>query len=390
MLTQFLSNQTSVSPTGKSGNLIPRNFIRALETDVFTAFAFSDAESTTYLNELRAGANTMKELGMDIWELWHEDKRDSFFFFESEPGLQVFRSFFAPHGRDIHVRFETWVESVMRQYEARVSSCFKSECEEKGSSEQGVYWRLLTYRSPTTRQPLSWHERASEIMDHMAISQNTGAGHDPVPCTIEFLMQKLTHLPEHQIRLRRELRSLLPRDPDARTYSQIDSLPFLNALILEALRVVESIETYQPRLVPPGGCTIESYYLPEGTVVSTQPHLMNNHPAIFPSPETFDPDRWYVQLLLPMLPHRKMNKSSRFLNPLPSVSRLPRGNVDNAAIHQIKELNADEATYYPVMKTALVGIYMDFSTTLVPETDKLWKSGDEACKAEVCFEKMEW
>ena len=167
MLTQFLSNQTSVSPTGRSGNLIPRNFIRALGTDVFTAFAFSDAESTTYLNELRAGANTMKELGMDIWELWHEDKRDSFFFFESEPGLQVFRSFFAPHGRDIHVRFETWVESVMRQYEARVSSCFKSECEEKGSSEQGVYWRLLTYRSPTTRQPLSWHERASEIMDHM-------------------------------------------------------------------------------------------------------------------------------------------------------------------------------------------------------------------------------
>ena len=57
---------------------------------------------------------------------------------------------------------------------------------------------------------------------------------------------------------------------------------------------VETIETYQPRLVPAGGCTIEGYYLPEGTVVSTQPHLMNHHPAIFPAPEKFDPDRWYV------------------------------------------------------------------------------------------------
>lgn len=50
-------------------------------------------------------------------------------------------------------------------------------------------------------------------------------------------MQKFTHHPQHQTRLRSELRSHLPRDPDARTYSQIDSLPFLNALILEALRV---------------------------------------------------------------------------------------------------------------------------------------------------------
>ena len=50
-------------------------------------------------------------------------------------------------------------------------------------------------------------------------------------------MQKLTYHPEHQTRLCGEIRSHLPRDPDARSYSQIDSLPFLNALILETLRV---------------------------------------------------------------------------------------------------------------------------------------------------------
>ena len=43
-----------------------------------------------------------------------------------------------------------------------------------------------------------------------------------------------------------------------------------------------------------------------------------------------------------------------------------------------------------VMKTALANIYMEFSTTLVPEADKLWKSGDEAYKAEVYFERVEW
>ena len=104
---------------------------------------------------------------MEVWELWHEDKRDSFFFFESQPGINRFANLFAPHGRSIHARFEAWVVALTKQYEARVSPCLKGESEEKEISEQGVYWRLLTYKSPTTGRPLSWNERASEIMDHM-------------------------------------------------------------------------------------------------------------------------------------------------------------------------------------------------------------------------------
>ena len=53
-------------------------------------------------------------------------------------------------------------------------------------------------------------------------------------------------------------------------------------------------------------------------------------------------------------------------------------------------LGIDDVMCSSVMKTALVDIYMDFSTTLIPEADKMWKSGDEAYKAEVYFEKVEW
>ena len=169
-LVQFLMHQSSGSRTGRTCPLIPRNFIRALGTDIITAFAFSDAEGTNFLDGLRAGANTMQELGMEVWELWHEDKRDSFFFFESQPGFKRFVNLFAPHGRSIHARFEAWVETIMKQYETRVSPCLKVKSEEKQDSEQGVYWRLLTYSSPTTGQPLSWNERASEITDHMGAS----------------------------------------------------------------------------------------------------------------------------------------------------------------------------------------------------------------------------
>lgn len=195
--------------------------LRPLGADIFNAFAFSDAEGTSFLDRLQAGANTMQELGINIWELWHEDKRDSFFFFESQPELKRFTDCFAPHGRDIHVRFEAWVVSVMKQYEARVSSRSKVKNKEIECAEKGVYWRLLTHKSPITKQPLSWNERASEIMDHIGapgfrrytisspsidtrpishcLNQmhqlrvshyNIGAGHDRVPCTLELLMQK--------------------------------------------------------------------------------------------------------------------------------------------------------------------------------------------------------
>lgn len=113
-------------------------------------------------------------------------------------------------------------------------------------------------------------------------------------CTIEYILQQLTQYPDMQTKIRIELRETLPPEAGSRTYTLIDSLPYLEALVLESLRTITSVETYQPRVVPPGGCTIEGYYLPEGTVVSSQPYLINNHAAYFHSPFDFNPDRWLV------------------------------------------------------------------------------------------------
>ena len=46
--------------------------------------------------------------------------------------------------------------------------------------------------------------------------------------------------------------------------------------------------------------------------------------------------------------------------------------------------------HFPVIKTVLVAVYMEFSTTVVPEEEKLWKNGAEAHKTEVYFERAEW
>ena len=193
-LIHFISNQIATKSTGSSGHLVPRNLIRPLGTDIFTAFAFSELEGTSFLDELRAGANTIEELGMEIWELWHEDKQDSSFFFESQPEFRNFSNFLAPQGRRNHVRFEAWVVSVMKFYETRMSSCLGVEDEGRGDLERGIYWRLLTSTSPKARHQLSWRERASEIMDHMGTHGFSSLSSSRRAPSIRFQSLSNTHI----------------------------------------------------------------------------------------------------------------------------------------------------------------------------------------------------
>ena len=97
--------------------------------------------------------------------------------------------------------------------------------------------------------------------------------------------------------------------------AMIDALPYLNAVVMEGLRLVDTIASYETRVVPSGGCMIEGYFIPAGvrinfsrqrkrpktdqdnphqTIVATQPHLINRIPTNFHDPETFNPSRWLL------------------------------------------------------------------------------------------------
>ena len=51
---------------------------------------------------------------------------------------------------------------------------------------------------------------------------------------------------------------------EERLFAVTDSLPYLNAVTMEGLRLVDTISSYQTRTVPKGGCTISGYFLPAG------------------------------------------------------------------------------------------------------------------------------
>ena len=89
------------------------------------------------------------------------------------------------------------------------------------------------------------------------------AGQDAVPAALEYMVRQLSKHANVQSNLRLELLSSL-RFGEEPSLAVIDSLPFLNAVVMESLRTVDTISSYQTRVVPKGGCSISGYFLPQG------------------------------------------------------------------------------------------------------------------------------
>ena len=75
-------------------------------------------------------------------------------------------------------------------------------------------------------------------------------------------------------------------DKEART------LPYLNAVIKEAMRLHSSVGLLLERHVPAGGATICEKYIPGGTIVGINPWVIQHDPSVYPEPHAFNPEGW--------------------------------------------------------------------------------------------------
>jgi cytochrome P450 len=72
----------------------------------------------------------------------------------------------------------------------------------------------------------------------------------------------------------------------------VDQLPYLDAVVKEGLRCFPPIPMSFPRYVPTGGRSIDGVWVPEGTIVSCQPHTLHKDEVVFPRALEFVPERW--------------------------------------------------------------------------------------------------
>ncbi|PTB68637.1 cytochrome P450 [Trichoderma citrinoviride] len=132
------------------------------------------------------------------------------------------------------------------------------------------------------------------VSDQMLVDviiQGVSAGHETTAGALTWTVHALTRHPHMQKRLRDEILAAQQRQPDLDA-ATIDSLPYLNSVVSESLRV------YSPTLLAPWEAgqdlVIAGVAIPKGTTVTTIPAMVHLNPSIWGADDVdeFNPDRW--------------------------------------------------------------------------------------------------
>ena len=129
----------------------------------------------------------------------------------------------------------------------------------------------------------------TEIILNMALFISAGTDTTATALT-GWTYYVCTH-PDVYSRLVGEIRGALMREDDIK-WENVKKLQYLDATIHEALRLFPPSAASQQRIVPPGGATIDGYYIPAGKTVAVSPWASTRSHLNFHEPDLFRPERW--------------------------------------------------------------------------------------------------
>ena len=81
---------------------------------------------------------------------------------------------------------------------------------------------------------------------------------------LEYIIRQLSIHQGIQSHLRLELLTSVPLDEKDRDLAMVDKLAYLNAVVMESLRLVDAVSSYQTRTIPKGGRVVCGVFLPAG------------------------------------------------------------------------------------------------------------------------------
>lgn len=129
----------------------------------------------------------------------------------------------------------------------------------------------------------------TEIVLNMALF--ISAGTDTTATTLTGWTYYVCTHPDIYSRLVREVRGAFVGVDDIK-WEKVRNLRYLDATINEALRLFPPSAASQQRIVPPGGATIDGYYVPQGMTVAVSPWASTRSRLNFYEPDMFLPERW--------------------------------------------------------------------------------------------------
>ncbi|KAL9001408.1 MAG: hypothetical protein Q9188_005464 [Gyalolechia gomerana] len=242
---------------------------QALGMDFITAYLFGSGNGSSFLQDVDYRHHWLAQYAV---------------FFNQSPQVRA------------NGEIEQWCMSMCKAAELTVKS------EKPATGTQPVVYsklfRCLQMNGADSGQILRMV--ASEMLDHIV------AGHETSAITLTYLMYEMSQRPSLQKQLREELFTLNPpvryrldtwdKGEEALPAPRaVDTLPLLDAMLQETLRLHSAVPAPQPRVTPevPGGTSIEGYAnIPGGVRVSSNAYTMHRIEEVFPKPEVWMPERW--------------------------------------------------------------------------------------------------
>ncbi|KAI4845223.1 cytochrome P450 [Aureobasidium sp. EXF-8845] len=138
----------------------------------------------------------------------------------------------------------------------------------------------------------------AELDDNAVISMATSnifAGSDTTAISTRAIIYYLLKNPQYKQRLIEEIDDFRRQGKlsDPVKLSEADSMPYLQAVMYEALRCHPAVGMSLPRVTPAGGATIADTFIPAGTVVGANPWVIHRNKEVYGEDvEDFRPDRW--------------------------------------------------------------------------------------------------
>ncbi|KAI5456837.1 cytochrome P450 [Mariannaea sp. PMI_226] len=117
------------------------------------------------------------------------------------------------------------------------------------------------------------------------------AGSETSATALSATLFYLTTNERELAKLAEEVRSYFKNESEI-TISGVQGLPYLNAVIEESLRLYPPGPSAFPRRIAKGGCSLLGQHVPEHTLVSIWHWPLYRNPDLFPSPNSFIPERW--------------------------------------------------------------------------------------------------
>lgn len=146
---------------------------------------------------------------------------------------------------------------------------------------------------------LKMHEEDPEKFTAMDVFltclSNVVAGSDTTSITLSAILWYLLKVPETLDKLQNEIDGMATKGQisDPVTFQEAQKMPYLQAVIKEALRMHPATGLPMGRVVPEGGAVISGTYFPKGTVVGINSWVAHNNTTVFGGDAgVFRPERW--------------------------------------------------------------------------------------------------